>query len=178
MSELDLTPLLSRLHAFEIEAHAILGHHESAKSRVVILEGTYADVAGLGLTDDDLLRQALRCAEQDLFRAAHVMAFAGFMDFVFEKLSADGLAKLRAEYPAWEGKDIFEMAESVPDHQFISALRPLGLGTKNDVKQMHSLLGRRNECAHPSSYYPNLNMTLGYISEVIQMIKRVQPRTL
>jgi hypothetical protein len=178
VSELDLSPWVARVHAFENEAHRILGGHEAARSRVVILERTYDELAALSLKQDDLFRQALRCVENELYRAAHVMAFASFMDFVFEKLSSDGLTKLRAAYPKWVGKDIHEMAEYVPDRQFLEAIRPLGLGSKNDVRRAVSLLDRRNDCAHPTAYYPDLNMTLGYIAEVLQAVKLFKPRTL
>lgn len=178
MTELDLSPWVARVHAFESEAHRILGGHEGARSRVVILEGTYDELAALNLKQDDLFRQALRCVEHGLYRAAHVMAFASFMDFVFDKLSSDGLTKLRATYPNWIGKDIHEMAEYLPDRQFLEAIRPLGLGTKNDVRRVVSLLDRRNDCAHPTDYYPDLNMTLGYIAEVLQAVKLLKPRKL
>lgn len=177
MSDFDLSPTIARVHAFEVEAHRILGRHEGARSRVVILEGSYAQLEGLSLEQDDLFRQALRCVENELYRAAHVMAFAGFMDFVFEKLSADGLASVRRERPAWKGKDIHEMAEYVPDSQFIDVTQPVHLATKNDVKQMKSLLDRRNACAHPTAYYPDLNMTLGYFAEVLHVVRALQPRS-
>lgn len=178
MTSVDLAPLVARVRAFEVEAHAILAKHEAARSRVVILEDTYQRLATLSLQQDDLLRQALRCSEQGLYRAAHVMAWAGFADFLFEKLASDGLTKLRAHRPKWAGKDIFEMAEYVPERQFVDVCRDLDLATKNEVKQMDSLLDRRNECAHPSAYYPDLNMTLGYISQLLQVIEQLRPRSL
>jgi hypothetical protein len=33
---------------------------------------------------------------------------------------------------------------------------------------MLGLLARRHECAHPSSYTPNLNQSLGYVSELLE----------
>jgi hypothetical protein len=41
------------------------------------------------------------------------------------------------------------------------------------MRTLHGLLSRRNECAHPSEYFPDLNMTLGYISDLIDRIKRL-----
>jgi hypothetical protein len=172
----DVAPVLARAQAFRDEAHLILGRHEAAPSRVIILKATYEKLGKLSLSQDDMLRQALRCSEQGLYRAAHVMAWAAFVDFLFEKLNSDGLVKLRAGRPRWVGKDIFEMAEWYPDHQFIDAARDIGFATKNEAKQMISLLDRRNECAHPTAYYPDLNMTLGYVSQLLQLIASLQPR--
>ena len=145
---------------------------------MVVLRGAYDKLSVLNIAQDDMFRQALRCAENELYRASHVMAWAACMDYIFEKLSSDGLTKVRARYPAWNGKDIYEMAEFVPERQFVDACRALGLATKNETKALISLLDRRNECAHPSAYYPDLNMTLGYLSEALQILGRLRPKKL
>jgi hypothetical protein len=88
-----LSELLGRARAFQREAHQVLSVHEDAPSRVVLLEQTYKRLGALSLRQDEMLRQALRCIENELFRAAHVMAWAALMDFVEEKLASDGLKK-------------------------------------------------------------------------------------
>src|SRR5712691_3447199 len=103
---MDLSDFVARTRAFEKEAHTILGVHETSPSRLVLLEATYKRLGALSLRQDDLLRQALRCIENELFRAAHVMAWAAFMDFLEEKLASDGLLKLRAARPAWKTANV------------------------------------------------------------------------
>ncbi|MFZ2001974.1 MAG: hypothetical protein WAU73_21490 [Candidatus Sulfotelmatobacter sp.] len=100
MNELKL--LLAKVKGFEQEAHALLATHEASGSRVVILEESYDKLTKLTLKQDELFRQALRCVEHKLFRAAHVLAWAGFMDLLEEKLASDGLVKLRAAKTAWK----------------------------------------------------------------------------
>lgn len=178
MMEARLRDLLAAAHEFEREAHTVLSAHESSPSRVVVLEDTYKDLGALTLRQDDLMRQALRCAENQLYRAAHVMAWAAFMDFLEEKLQSDGLVKVRSIRPSWKGADMTEMREYVPERQLVEVCQHLGLATKNQTQALVSLLNRRNECAHPSSYYPGLNETLGYISELLQRVKYLIPRTL
>lgn len=168
----------ARVAAFEREAHSILGQHESSKSRVVLLDDTYSRLNALNLRQDDLMRQALRCAEEGVYRAAHVMAWAAFMDYLEEKLTADGLVKLKTLRPSWKGATMDEMREYVPERQLVEATQPLGLCTKNQMNALVSLLNRRNECAHPSTYYPGLNETLGYISEVLQRLQTLMPKSL
>ena len=171
--------LVRSVEALRREATSILASHESATvARVITLNDTYAKLTYLNLKQDDLMRQALRCAEFALFRAAHVMAWAAVMDLILEKLASDGLAKLRAERPQWKGADISEMAEYVPERQFIDVLQELGLASKNEVKGLGSLLDRRNECAHPTDYYPDVNATLGYISEILARASRLAGRSL
>ncbi len=170
--------LIASARDFERQAHALLAIHESSRSRVVVLEDTYNKLGALNLRQDDLMKQALRCVEVGLYRAAHVMAWAAFMDFFEDKLQSDGLAKVRAARPLWKGRDITEMREYVPEGQFIEVSQYVGLCTKNETKALNGLLNRRNECGHPSNYYPQLNETLGYISELLQRIAILQPKTL
>ena len=175
--DLILPEALRRVRALEDEAHAILGRFESSRSRVVVLGSTYDQLTGMSLTQDDLIRQALRCIEFGLYRAAHVMAWAGAFSLLLEKLEEDGLVALRGARPKWKGADIHEMAEYYAESQFIEAAEAVKLCTKNMRKTLVSLLHRRNECAHPTAYYPGLNESLGYVSELLQIIKRLQARS-
>jgi hypothetical protein len=170
--------LLAKVKAFEQEAHAMLATHEASGSRVIVLEESYEKLTKLSLKQDELFRQALRCVEHSLFRAAHVLAWAGFMDFLEEKLAFDGLVKLRAAYPAWVATNVEELRESVVEYQLIEAARKLGLCTKTQMKALHGMLNKRNECAHPSDFYPDVNDTLGYISELLSRVVILQPKTL
>lgn len=174
-----LRELQARAKVFKAEATAVLATQETAESaRVHTLNETYKLLTLLNLKQDDLMRQALRCTEFELYRAAHVMAWAAAMDFIQEKLASDGLVRLRSVRPKWQGIDIHEMAEYVPESQLLDVLKDLNLATKNEVKALRSLLDRRNECAHPTDYYPGINETLGYISELLQRVGRLSPKTL
>ena len=123
------------------------------------------------------MKQALRCVEQRLFRAAHVMAWAAFMDFLEEKLASDGLAKVRAARPAWKAHSVEELREHQPEYQIVEVTQAVGLCGKSEAKALLGLLNGRNECAHPSSYYPQLNETLGYISQLLQRIATLAPKS-
>jgi len=169
--------LAIRLKAFESEAHTILGIHEEAPSRVVLLDASYSKLIGLSLAQDDLFRQALRCIESRLFRAAHVMAWAAFMDFFEHKLAEDGLKKIKAQYPNWNTKSVEDLRETVVEYQLIEASRKIGLCSKTEMKALHGLLNKRNECAHPSNYFPGYNEALGYLSELLQRIEAFMKKT-
>src|SRR5260370_29613078 len=108
-----LAAAMRRGSASQREAHLILSRHEAARSSVIRLEETYKRLGALSLRQDDLFRQALRCIEQDLYRAAHVMAWAAFMDFLEEKLASDGLATVRAVRPNWPAGTVEELRENV-----------------------------------------------------------------
>ena len=167
---------LRRAQQFESEAHRLLEPFEDAgSSRVRMLEESYEKLHLLNLKQDDLLRQSLRCAEKELYRAAHVMCWAACMDFIQEKLQGVGMAAIYAVYPSWHRvKNVDELAEYVPEAQLIDALQKLDLASKGQIKALHGLLHKRNECAHPTNYFPGRNETLGYISEVIQRIQSLK----
>jgi ribosomal protein S18 len=170
--------ILARTRAFEKEAHEILSRAESAVSRVITLEDSYKKLSGLTIKQDELFRQALRCTEHGLFGAAHVMAWAGFMDFIEEKLSVRKMKKLRSVRPNWNYATMEELREYVSEYQIIETLKDVGLCRKNEVKALLGLLNKRNECAHPTEFYPLLNETLGFISELLQRIETLEPRKL
>lgn len=170
---------VAKAQNFELEAHEILSIHENAGiSRVVVLEQAYESLTLLNIKQDDIMRQALRCAENGLYRAAHVMAWAACMDYIEEKLSADNMVKLKAARPRWPGRDIREMAEHISEYQLIESLKAVGLTTKNETNAFLDLLRRRNECAHPTNYLPQVNETLGYIAEILQRIIQLAPKNL
>jgi hypothetical protein len=173
-----LATLLGGVRRFEAEAHVILGRHEDSKSRVTNLGTTYAKLTGLSLSQDELFRQALRCTENELFRAAHLMAWAGFVDFLDEKLASDGFTKLKTARTNWTFASVEDLREVSTEYARIEAAKVIGLCTKTEMKAYHGLLNKRNECGHPSSYFPDLNETLGYISELLKRIADLQKRTL
>jgi hypothetical protein len=161
---------------FQEEAHSVLAVHEAAESRIVLLEDTYSKLAVLSLQQDDLFKQALRCLEGRLFRAAHVMGWAGFVDFLEGKLASDGFTKLRAARPKWTVKTVDDLREGYSDHATILAARDVGLCSKSEMKALLGLLNKRNECAHPSNYFPGLNETLGYMSELFKRIDTLRAK--
>lgn len=173
-----LHKVLERVRSFEREAHSILSRHEAAPSRVVLLDQSYKRLSGLSIVQDELFREALCCVENELFRAAHVMAWAGFMDYLENKVAQQGFAKLQQYRPNWKLKSVEDLREQVPEYQLIEAFSDIGFVTKNEKKALLGLLNKRNECAHPSNYSPGLNETLGFISELLQRIEMLKQKTI
>lgn len=174
MNDFDLLKVFSKkFENFKKESKKILSKHETSKFRIISLESSYKKLSELSLEQDELLRQSLRCVEEELFRAAHVMSWASFMDFIEKKIMKQ-IKNLRKIRPKWGIKNIVDLREKIPEYQIISVLENLGICSKNEVKAFLGLLNKRNECAHPSDYFPDLNQSLGYISEIIGRIKKLQ----
>ena len=172
-----LKDLLARAQAFEVEAHRILSRHEAAVSRVITIEDTYRTLTGLSLNQDQLFREALRCVENQLYRAAHVMAWASFMDYLEDKMISEYLKDIKSVRQKWAISNKEDLREQATEHQQIVVCREVRLFNKNEEKAFLGLLNTRNECAHPSSYSPTLNETLGFISQLLNRINTLQHKS-
>ncbi len=170
----QLLTWVERLGYFKDEANAILSTVESSKSRKISLDTSYQTLSKLSLKEDDLFRQSLRCVELEVYRGAHILAWCGFFNCLIRLLESDDFATLKLHRPLWKFENAEELGESYSEHQIIEALKPMGITGKADQKALIGLLSRRNECAHPTEYFPDLNQTLGYISELFQRVEKIQ----
>ena len=169
---------LEKIEKFKSAAHLILGVQESSKSRIVVLSDSYDSLKDLNVKQDDLFRQAFTCLEKECFRAAHVMAWAAFMDFLEEKLFEDGGVKIKLARPNWNIHSPEDLRETANEFQIIDTLEIVALCVKSERKALHGLLNKRNECAHPTDYFPQLNDTLGYITELLSRVAALKKKTL
>ncbi|MCY3626368.1 MAG: hypothetical protein F4039_04525 [Gammaproteobacteria bacterium] len=171
--------LFDRITNFTTFAHSVFSRFESAsQSRTIELHETYRKVDILNSKQDDLIRQAIRCTEHELYRAAHVMAWSAAIDFLTEYANLDSLQAIRKVRPVWKIKDLESLKETRGEFAIIEAMKESGLIKKREQKAFQGLLSKRNECAHPSDYYPDLNQSLGYISEIIDRLCNLNDRIL
>ena len=167
---------IERAAIFEAEAHKLLGKIETAKSRKITLDESYDRLTALSVSQDDLFRQALRCVEVGVMRAAHVMAWAACMDFLHELAGKDHFQAINLAMPKWNLSAGGDLGERFTDYAIIEALKKADLIKKAEMKAFHGMLSKRNECAHPSDFYPGMNETLGYVSELFRRIELLQKR--
>ncbi len=169
-----------RVDALALDAHSILQRQESAtRSRVMSVDQSRQKLSTLSLIQDELIQEALDCIENGLFRSAHVSAWQAFMDFLEEKLGSDGMKKVIGTRPGWvKFKSMEEVREEISEYQIIEVAQAVGLIRKSERKILHGMLSTRNDCAHPSSFKPDLNETLGYVSGLINRIAHLQQRPL
>ena len=174
MNERAVRDALVRVADLEDEARAILATHEASGDRLISLEDSYAKLDGLTLAQDELFREALRAVQSGLFRAAHVLAWAGFVDFLHNLLWDEHGPALIAAMPNWKITSAEDL-RTYGEYQVIEAGKKVGAYGAAPMRALHGNLDRRNECAHPSNFYPDLNMTLGYVSDLIDRIRRLTP---
>jgi len=171
--------LYKRAWQFRDEANSILGIYEDAPSRISSLEKTRRQIASLSLYQQKLFDEAAACIEQGCFRAAHVMAWAAFIDYLERKLASDGLKKVKAVKTGWSKfGSVEELRENVAEFQLIEVAKEVGLLSKQEMKTLHGALAKRNECAHPSDHNPDMNEAIGYVSELLKRIKRLEGKSI
>lgn len=167
-----------RASNFEQAAHVLLATQEASPSRIVTLTETRKQITILNLNQTELLNESIRAMEGKLYRAAIVMGWAAFMDFLQEKLASDNLVALHQRYPNWsQWTTLDDLKENVTEHQLIAASKEVKLLNKAEMKALHGLLSKRNECAHPTGYVPTLNEALGYVSELLNRIPSINQKS-
>ena len=172
MTEL-LRLLKERSDAFRSEGAQILALQESSKHRVITIDQTRRSLNALSLRQQAIFEEALRCVEEGLYRAAHVLAWAAAMDNLEEKLASDGLVKMHSVRTNWaKWASIEEIRENINEYQILDAARDVGILSKSELKVLQGDLAKRNQCAHPSEHSPDLNESLGYISGLLTRLQR------
>ena len=178
MSQRFVTRIQQRAVAFRDAAQSIFAKYEASRDRVITLTESRKTLSNLSIAQNLLFDQALKCTDNSLFRAAHVMAWAAFMDFLHERLASDGFARLHRQRPNLSKcTSLDELREGLTDYECIRVAHDLKIITKQQMKTLHGLLSERNQCAHPGPSEPTLNETLGFISKLFRYIKEIQQRT-
>ena len=171
--------IINNVKNFEKDAHKVFSKYELSKSRVISLEQSKSKLSNLSINQDKLLKDAIFCIEKGICRPAYVMAWAAFIDLYEEKIASDGLNKVYQVRPAWSKfKNIEELRENIVENQLIEVGKEIGLLTKHEVSILKGDLTKRNNCAHPSDFIPDMNETLGYLSEIMKYIEKISKKTL
>lgn len=163
------------LKAFTSVAHDIFSSIDSGgQSRTVKLEKAYERLNLFNFVQDDIFRQAIRCTEHGLFRSAHVMAWSAGIDFLLDFIARNRhFTSLATVRPKWKVASTDELKDKFGDYAIIEAMRDAKIIGHRECKAFLGLLSKRNECAHPTGYYPDLDQTLGYISEIIYRLSKL-----
>lgn len=173
---MTLASLAQSVESFRLEAERILGFSEASVHRTADLSVTYSRIESLSLAQTDMLKQSLRCVEVGVYRAAHVLAWASVIDLLQRLAEDDSFVALNNKYPDWKISSIDDLRDKVGEYNLIEGMYRSAMISKSEKKALHSLLNKRNECAHPSDYFPDLNQTLGYVSECISRLSALHTK--
>ncbi len=157
---------------FETEAKAILAKCEDSATRVISIKSSQDRLKNLSVVGKVYLEEALGCVERGFYHSAIITAWVAFIDTLERKITENNFINLHAVGAPWTTySSLEELCEKVTEHSLIEVAYKMKLLSKTEKKTIHGLLAKRNEVAHPSGYMPDMNESLGYISEVINRIE-------
>ncbi|MDZ7602480.1 MAG: hypothetical protein U1A06_14000, partial [Hoeflea sp.] len=149
-------------------AHRALAKHESAASRVVLLEDLTKNLSGTPIDVQDYFSESISCLENELYRSGIVLAWAGHFDVFSEVCYQKHESDIRASRAKWSFKDLAELKESVAEAQFLIVAKEVKFLSKAQLRILDGQLSQRNQCAHPTLYRPSMNAAIGYVDDMIR----------
>lgn len=157
----------SRVRAARRAAHRALAKHESAASRVVLLEDLGKSLSGTPVDVQDYFSEAISCLEGKLYRSGIVLAWAGhfhvFSESCFHKHEID----IRIARPKWLFTDLNALKEQNSESQFLTVAKDVKFISNARLRILDGQLSLRNQCAHPTLYRPSMNAAIGYVDDMI-----------
>lgn len=164
----DALGWIVRVDKARAAAHQALSLHESAASRVVLLENLSKSLSGAPVDVQDYFREAICCLENELFRPAVIMAWAGCFHLLSEYLFSKHEGEIRSLRPKWVFKDLGELKESTAESHILIVAKDVKFITKAQLRILDGQLSERNQCAHPTLYRPSMNSAIGYVDVMIR----------
>ena len=120
------------------------------------------------------MRQALRCVENNLYRASHILAWTALVDLIQNILRSDSFKKLNAVKTNWKITSLEQLQDEINEFQLIEACKDVKLVSEPEMRMLQGFSSKRNLCAHPSDFLPDFNQTVGYMADTLSMIKKIQ----
>lgn len=174
---MGLEDWVARASKARFAAHSALAKHESAASRVVLLEDLAKSLSGTPVDVQDYFSEAVSCLENELYRSGIILAWAGhfhvFSEVCYQKHEND----IRAARPKWTFKDLADLKERFAEAQFLTVAKEVKFTTNAKLRILDGQLSLRNQCAHPTLYRPSMNAAIGYVDEMIRQTLSYLPRS-
>lgn len=166
--------ILRRGSQFQEEAYRLFAKSDEPRIQVFEANKTRQRLGALSLRQQGLFEEALKCAEVGSSRAAVVMAWAAFIDYIEDRVFSRGLDEVIKLRPGWEKfSSVEEILEKVAEYQIIEVARDQGLITATESKSIKGLLAKRNECAHPNDHTPTVQEAIGFVSELLSRVEQL-----
>jgi hypothetical protein len=162
----DLPELVQGVEALNNAAEIWLNVHSEVQLRLEAFSPLRKRLDDLALEQPELLRDSLSAAEARLFRASHVLAWGGLVDFLYKPFDIDAV---NDKYSKWRLESMEDLYVK-QDLQLIVLGKELGYYRETMRRTLEGLLNGRNRCAHGSGYDPVLEDTLGFVNQILNVI--------
>jgi hypothetical protein len=135
--------------------------------------------------EGEYFREALECAQEELFRAAAVMGWCACVDQIQRKVVAIGLGTFNktSEKIAGQTKGRFkrfnkkfsvdslsELRAQVFDEDLLIVVEAMGLIDNNQFRRLRTCLEMRNQAAHPGEAPITQYNLMSFFSDVVEMV--------
>lgn len=166
-STMDIPEFVRSVEALEAETRRLLGKYKEIQARMLAVRQLRDRLDTLNLNDNVLLSDSLYAVEAGLFRPAYVLSWGGFIDFLCASLPIN---EVNSHYPNWH-VETEEDLHLIKEFQLIDAGKKLGLLNSTVANTLRGLLNDRNQLAHGSGFFPDLNETLGFLNKLFRVIE-------
>ncbi len=156
-----------RVRSFENESHKLFAKYETSASRIVELNALVKGLAGLTVDAADYYREAADCLQNGNFRAAIVMAWAGYFSVLMDAFYAAKKSEIKAKYTSWDTSSAEGLRESTSESNLLVATKTLKFVSKSDYRMYDGQLSIRNKCAHPTVFSPSPNVAIGFVDAMV-----------
>lgn len=163
---------ISKARKAQRAGHQVLAFHESAASRVVLLEDLVKKLSGAPIDVQEYFRESARCLEHGLFKASIVFSWTGHFSVFAEYLYAQHESDIRSLRSKWNFKDLTELKEQFSESQILDVGKEVKFINRAQLRVLQGQLSQRNQCAHPTMYQPSLNAAIGYVDEMVRQSLR------
>lgn len=165
---MDVLGWIARANKARAAGHQALSLHESAASRIVLLENLSKSLSGAPVDVQDYFREAICCLENEIFRPAIIMSWSGYFHMLSEYLFSGYEAEIRSLRPKWVFKDLGDLKESVSESHILIVAKDVKFISKAQLRMLDGQISERNQCAHPTLYRPSMNSSIGYVDVMIR----------
>lgn len=99
--------------------------------------------------------EAIRCYEQEYYRAAVVLSWVGAVSILYKHVIANELSNFNSEArkrsPKWKDAKKSDDLARMKEYDFLQILEAISVIGKNVKGELENCLALRNGCGHPSS---------------------------
>jgi hypothetical protein len=118
----------------------------------------------------EFLKEAIVCAEAQLFRAAVVLSWVGAVALLMDEAVAKHLAAVNAEAvkrkKGWKNAKDADGLGKLKESEFLEIVHAVGMIDKNVKQELEERLKLRNSCGHPNSFKLGSNKVAAHLESL------------
>lgn len=160
---------------FRKDAIELFAPFSGSPTKVLKLENSIRSLSA-SAPQREMVMQAARAAENQVYRGSIVLAWAAVIDAVQNYIfNSDSN---RNAFFSCNGRNEISLEiyrERFGERDSLDVAKKAGLINKQTHKELVAMLDERNACAHPSDRWPTINEATGFIDKTVRHINAFNP---